>query len=105
MDLRTERVRIELEGGQTLRLRDALGASVAVVAGEVWLTQEGDPKDVVLAAGEHHVVERGGLSVLQALDDARVTIVHAGGAGASSSSSSPAILSPRRRYVGASNAA
>ncbi|MCA3180649.1 MAG: DUF2917 domain-containing protein [Burkholderiales bacterium] len=107
MDMRTERVRIELDGGQTLRLQDAQGASVVVVAGEVWLTQEGDPKDVVLAAGEGHVVERGGLSVLQALDDARVTIVRAGamGADAPGSSSSPAIRSPRRWYVGASNAA
>jgi len=104
VDMHTERVRIELDGGQTLRLKDALGASVTVVAGEVWMTQAGDLKDVVLAAGERHVVERGGLSVLQALTDARVTIVRAGAAGASASSR-PAILSPRRWYVGASNAA
>lgn len=102
MDVRTERVRIELDGGETLRIQDARGASVTVVSGEVWLTQEGDPGDVVLVAGERHVVAHRGLSVLQAFDASRVTIEPAAGA---SSGSRPAILSPRRRYVGASNAA
>ena len=105
MDMRTERVRIELDGGQTLRLQDARGASVTVVAGTVWVTQEGDPGDVVLTTGERHVVERGGLSVLQALDASRVTIGPPDAAVAASKGSSPAILSPRRWYVGASNAA
>jgi hypothetical protein len=104
MDVRTERVRIELDDGQTLRLQDARGASVLVLSGEVWLTQEGEARDVVLTAGGRHLIERDGLSVLQALDDARVAIERAGATG-SAASSRPAIRCPRRWYVGASNAA
>lgn len=115
MDLRTHPFGLILERNRTLRITDAAGASIAVHDGTVWVTQEGDPTDRVLGAGERFVADRGGVAVLQALDDARVTVsAPATGRGVpagtdptpgSASASRPAIRMPRRWYVGASNAA
>lgn len=36
--------------------------------GSVWITQDGDPRDVVIAAGESHALDRDGPVYVQALD-------------------------------------
>lgn len=42
--------------------------------GSVWITQDGDPRDVVIAAGESHALDREGAVYLQALDAACVLL-------------------------------
>lgn len=42
--------------------------------GELWVTQEGDGRDYLLAAGQMFIVTRPGLVVVQALQPARVQI-------------------------------
>jgi len=58
-----------------LPLSDAQGVAVMVMWGKVWLTQEGDIEDHVLHAGDTKRVDRNGLTLMQALDEAAVSIL------------------------------
>jgi hypothetical protein len=63
-----------LTDGALLRLRHRLGATVTVVRGRVWVTQDSDRRDVVLDAGESFVIDRPGLAIVQAFGAACVGI-------------------------------
>jgi Protein of unknown function (DUF2917) len=65
-----------LERGRSQRLQDARGSLVLCLSGTLWLTQEGDPRDVVLEAGDEAQIDRDGLSIVQALSDARFVLSH-----------------------------
>jgi hypothetical protein len=43
----------------------AAGACIAVQSGRIWLTQTGDANDYFVAAGERHVLARGGRVVIE----------------------------------------
>jgi hypothetical protein len=45
------------------------------VRGRLWITEQGCTDDIVLEAGESHVLARAGLAVVQALRDARVGLI------------------------------
>jgi hypothetical protein len=57
------------------RLQDARGQTVTCLQGAVWITQERDRRDIVLAAGQSFVLDRPGVTVLFAFQDAAVSIV------------------------------
>jgi hypothetical protein len=59
-----------LRRGQLQRLQDAQGSLVLCLSGTLWLTQEGDRRDIVLEAGDEARIERDGLSILSAMRDA-----------------------------------
>lgn len=61
---------VHLQGDQHMRLRDARGWQVKSVNGTVWLTQEGDSRDIVLKKGQSFVLDRDGTALLSALHDA-----------------------------------
>jgi hypothetical protein len=61
---------IELLPGQSHRMQDAVGRRISVLQGHVWITQDCDPRDVVLGAGEDFVIERPGLALVTPLDGA-----------------------------------
>lgn len=42
--------------------------------GEVWITQEGDHRDIILQAQQQHRIEKRGLVIVQAITDARILI-------------------------------
>ena len=67
MDTTFSRTATYLPKGGLLRFVDAEGQGVAVFSGCLWVTQEGDPDDVTLQAGESFAFNRPGLSVVQAL--------------------------------------
>lgn len=50
------------------------GLKIASHRGRVWITQDGDPRDVVIAAGESHALDRDGPVYVQALDAAWVSM-------------------------------
>jgi hypothetical protein len=66
---------IDMEPRETVTLPDVRGATLRVAQGTVWITQERDPQDVVLRAGDAWVVERDGLTVLEAQDAVRLRII------------------------------
>lgn len=50
-----------------LKLSDRIGDRVDCLDGSVWITQEGDPRDVVLDAGQSFTLDRGGTVIVCAL--------------------------------------
>lgn len=62
----------KLATGELLRIDDASGQSIAVVQGMVWITQEGDQRDVFLSDGENFVFDRPGTALVQAMNDTRL---------------------------------
>ena len=56
-----------LARGTQLRLQDARGTLVYARGGEMWLTQEGERRDVFLRAGQGFRIERDGATVISAL--------------------------------------
>lgn len=66
---------LSLSKGSLLRLEGIdQGAEVRCFSGALWVTQEGDFEDHFLDPGEKFVINREGLIVVQALEDARVGI-------------------------------
>ena len=56
------------------RVVDGKGTLVQCLQGTLWLTQESDPRDIVLEAGEEALIERDGVSLLFAMSDARFAL-------------------------------
>ena len=66
---------VELAARDVVTLPDLRSATLRVTRGTLWITQEGDPQDVVLRTGDNWVVERNGLTVVEAQDDAIFCVV------------------------------
>jgi hypothetical protein len=52
--------------GRVVGVRDGAGATVRVRAGAVWFTQENDPHDRLVRAGDSVTLDRPGLALFQA---------------------------------------
>ena len=63
-----------LQRGQLQRVHDARGRVVLCLHGTLWMTQDGDTRDVVLEAGDEARIDRDGLTLLHALSDARYVL-------------------------------
>lgn len=63
-----------LPAGQLLRLEAPRGLEVKVEAGHLWITEQDQPDDVWLAAGQRVRLVGEGLAVLEAKGDARFSI-------------------------------
>ena len=57
---------LNLERSQTVELLDAADAVAAVTAGCLWVTMDGDQRDIVLRAGDRWTVERNGRTLIHA---------------------------------------
>lgn len=69
MDTSLTQAITKLAKGEILRVDNALGQSIAVVRGMVWVTQEGDPRDTFLSDGESLVFSYRGTALAQAITD------------------------------------
>ena len=58
-----------------LRFQDAQGRRLFVIDGLVWITQDGDPRDQFVGAGESFEFDRDGLSLVQALEPTRLLML------------------------------
>jgi hypothetical protein len=65
----------ELEGhrtlrrGQTFAVGRPLGMAIECLHGTLWITHDGDPKDIVLVHGQRHTATRASTMLIHALDD------------------------------------
>ncbi len=69
--------RLALDPGQVVALDDACGTRVEAAGGRLWITLEGDRRDIVVRPGESFVIARGGRTVVQAVDRAWVRLSEA----------------------------
>ena len=67
-------MRIELKAGavklgpnQTLRVRDGAGSTVCAVEGSVWITEENQPRVIVLQQGGCYRLRHTGLALVNSL--------------------------------------
>jgi hypothetical protein len=67
--------RIALQPGELLRVRDGRGWTIAVIEGEVWITQDGDFRDIVIESGDQFRLGRAGLSLVHAMRRSSITLL------------------------------
>src|SRR5581483_9999910 len=65
---------IALAARNVHRIEQAAGLEVSCVRGAIWITQARDPRDVVLMPGQSAVLDRPGLAVVYAFQDAVITV-------------------------------
>jgi hypothetical protein len=58
---------------QLLSVRGGAGNAIVCHSGSVWVTQEGDPRDIIVSAGESFALERKGPTLVQALEQSAVS--------------------------------
>jgi Protein of unknown function (DUF2917) len=58
---------VRLAANQTLKLVDGAGSTVCAVEGSVWITEENQPRDIVLAPGNCYRLRHRGLAIINAL--------------------------------------
>jgi DUF2917 family protein len=66
-----------LEKGRIRRVPAALGRRVECLSGSLWITQDGDQRDVVLSTGEAFEFDRPGNALVSALADSRYLMLQA----------------------------
>lgn len=67
---------IALRHTETQRIEAGKGLRVQCLTGTLWLTQDNDPRDIVLEAGEGATIERDGTSIVSALSDAQFLLLY-----------------------------
>jgi hypothetical protein len=74
MDLKLHHGNVELDRLCGLALQDAAGAGITCLKGRLWITQEGDRRDFVLAPGESLRIARCGLTLVSAVEPSRLSV-------------------------------
>ena len=64
-----------LQAGATLKLVRPLGWVIECEEGSLWMTHDGDPKDILLEAGQRHVCERPSRMLVHAMGDSVLRLV------------------------------
>ncbi len=59
-----------LQRRQTFQLRARHGERIECQSGELWITQDGDPRDIVIGPRQCFTLDRAGTAVVSALRDA-----------------------------------
>jgi hypothetical protein len=68
-----------LQRDQHIKMRDAAGWAVRALSGILWITQDGDSRDIVLEAGQSFVLDRNGIALLTPLGKADICVEHDAG--------------------------
>lgn len=75
MQIEINRSTLSLAREGLVAIRDGQGTRIDCHAGNLWITQECDVKDAVIAAGESFTVRNRGLTLLTALSASQLTII------------------------------
>jgi hypothetical protein len=65
---------LELRRGDTVRLDDAHGATVSCATGSVWVTRDGDSRDMILSGGQKARIDGPGMVVIQAFETSHIAV-------------------------------
>lgn len=74
MNLARLPVQLALAAGELLRLKSPRGLEVACESGHLWITEEAQPEDIWLAAGQRVRFVGEGLAVVEAKGPARLRL-------------------------------
>lgn len=75
---RFNRLPMAMKKNALLSIAKPLGCRIDCIEGTLWITQDGDSRDTVLSAGEHHVADRRPRLIVQALESGVVRIASRG---------------------------
>jgi uncharacterized protein (DUF3084 family) len=65
---------LDLVRGNMVRIEDGRGMMVRVVSGEVWITEEGDPRDRFVTAGRCVRIVSSGVTLVSALSRSSISL-------------------------------
>jgi hypothetical protein len=68
-----------LKRNQVVTVRDGSGNSIVCDSGTVWVTQDGDPRDIILRAGDSFTLDRNGAALVQAFEPGTISITRSTG--------------------------
>jgi hypothetical protein len=67
MTLELKKGAVRLGPNQTLKVVDGAGSTVSALEGSVWITEENQANDIVLAPGESYRLRRRGVALVNSL--------------------------------------
>ena len=67
MRLELKQGNVQLGPNQTLRVVDGEGTTVCAVEGAVWITEENQPRDIVLQPGSCYQLSKRGIAIVNSL--------------------------------------
>ena len=82
MQIEFGRSTLSLARDGLLALRDAQGTQILCQEGAVWVTQEGDIRDIIIGPGDALTIHAPGLTVVTAVQASKLTLVARSEAGA-----------------------
>lgn len=82
MQIEFGRSTLSLARDGLLALRDAQGTQILCHDGALWVTQEGDIRDVIVGPGEALTIREPGLTVVSAVNPSTLTLIERTQAGA-----------------------
>ena len=65
----------ELAPSELVRLPEARGTTLRVTRGTLWITLQNDVRDIVLEAGDSYMIDRGGLTLVEAQKASTVCVL------------------------------
>lgn len=65
----------ELAPGEHVKLDGARGTTLRVTRGTLWVTLEGDTRDIILTPGDSFAIDRGGLTIVEAQGSSTVCVL------------------------------
>ncbi|MEN9316825.1 MAG: hypothetical protein RJA99_4314 [Pseudomonadota bacterium] len=71
--------RLSIAKGEMIRLPKPAGATIAVMSGRLWLTQDHDARDIMLSPGDSFEIEGTELVLMEALEPAQIAVLPAVG--------------------------
>jgi hypothetical protein len=74
MNIRLNTTPVCLAKSQAVTLTDAKGSQIRCLSGGLWITQDRDPRDVVLQAGESFTLDRAGPAIVWAFAQSSVEV-------------------------------
>ncbi|HEY3076850.1 MAG TPA: DUF2917 domain-containing protein [Burkholderiales bacterium] len=70
MTLQLKKGAVRLGPNQTLKVVDGAGSTVSALEGSVWITEENQPRDIVLEPGDSYRLRERGIALVNSLGGA-----------------------------------